>query len=521
MLGTTATLMTRSLRQEARGLRGHLIRLLFVAIMYFFLLDAQDASVWRGAPGLIFFKSMTWINFIAICVGGASFFSTSITEEKEESTLGLLRMAGISPVSLLLGKSTSRLIAALFLLSLQFPFTLLAITLGGVTVHQVWAAYWALAAFLVMAANVGLFCSVVCRSSRSASWMAGLLLLFLLWLAPLLVVACWYVYLRMSGMSPAAIDVDPSMASVLNWLQQTSSAVRLDTIMSTGFTESALSEQVVMNCVIGLLFFGLGWALFDRVAGKEAAASPARNLPHPRARLLRRLRPGRAWQNALMWKDYHFMTGGKSGLLFRFLIYGSLQALVLMAILTVSFSGWPDWRNFDREEFGGWMMGSMLFMTMVEIALYAGMMFREEIQWKTLSSVMTLPMSPARIIASKIAGCLLGLIPALCYFALGTMIYPEGFFEGLEELVTSEEGWFFTANFLLVVHLTAFYSLWVRWSSLPLAFGTVFFINAGCINLFDLSPSSPATVLLAIMALLFCLVLQGFIRTRLTDVAAK
>ena len=51
-------------------------------------------------------------------------------EEKEEQTLGLLRMTGLNALSILLGKSTSRLLGALLLLLAQFPFTIFAITLA-------------------------------------------------------------------------------------------------------------------------------------------------------------------------------------------------------------------------------------------------------------------------------------------------------------------------------------------------------------------------------------------------------
>ena len=94
-----------------------------------------------GGPGAVF-----WI----WCYG---FFATAITEEKEEGTLGLLKMAGISRVSILLGKSTSRLITAILLFLVQLPFTLLAITLGGVTLGQIFAAYWALLAYMLLVAH--------------------------------------------------------------------------------------------------------------------------------------------------------------------------------------------------------------------------------------------------------------------------------------------------------------------------------------------------------------------------------
>src|SRR5262249_47455071 len=119
---------------------------------------------------------MTWLNMVLISLAGISFFATAITEEKEEDTLGLLKMAGIDPVGILLGKSTSRLLGAALLLLVQFPFTLLAITLGGVTLGQVLAAYFSLTAYMVLLANVGLLCSVVFQRGGMASIITGLVL---------------------------------------------------------------------------------------------------------------------------------------------------------------------------------------------------------------------------------------------------------------------------------------------------------------------------------------------------------
>ena len=68
-----------------------------------------------------------------------------------------------------LGKSTSRLLGAILLLLVQLPFTLLAITLGGVTLNQVIAAYFSLMAYMVLLANVGLLCSVIKRRGGSSS----------------------------------------------------------------------------------------------------------------------------------------------------------------------------------------------------------------------------------------------------------------------------------------------------------------------------------------------------------------
>lgn len=120
-------------------------------------LDAvgDGAKCFYRCTGTELFSSIAWLNLLFITCAGAGYFSTAITEEKEEETLGLLQMAGLNHIGILLGKSTSRLIQVMLLLVVQFPFMLLAVTLGGVTTDQILAAYVSVLAFTVLLANLG------------------------------------------------------------------------------------------------------------------------------------------------------------------------------------------------------------------------------------------------------------------------------------------------------------------------------------------------------------------------------
>jgi hypothetical protein len=82
-----------------------------------------------------------FLNAGFIGIAALSIFPAAISEEKEDETLTLLRMTNLSALSILFGKSTSRFIGAMLLLAVQIPFTLLAITLGGITFSQIAAAY--------------------------------------------------------------------------------------------------------------------------------------------------------------------------------------------------------------------------------------------------------------------------------------------------------------------------------------------------------------------------------------------
>ncbi|HEY4261921.1 MAG TPA: hypothetical protein VGM98_17250, partial [Schlesneria sp.] len=90
-------LVGRSLRVDSRSLQSHLARFGLIAAIYVVLCVAQWNSTSFGAPGLRFFYGIGYLNLAFMTLLGISFFSTSISEEKEEDTLGLMLMAGIGP----------------------------------------------------------------------------------------------------------------------------------------------------------------------------------------------------------------------------------------------------------------------------------------------------------------------------------------------------------------------------------------------------------------------------------------
>src|SRR6266853_3768221 len=176
MISPLLALFARSLREDARLKMTYFARVALVGVILLFLLSVRTSYGWGNAPGLQFFGSVVFINCTFIVLAGLSHFASAITEEKEEMTLGLLRMTNLNALSILLGKSTSRVVNALLLLAAQFPFTLLAISLGGVAVRQVVAAYCTLGAFIIFMANLALLASVVCRRTTGAAVVTGVTL---------------------------------------------------------------------------------------------------------------------------------------------------------------------------------------------------------------------------------------------------------------------------------------------------------------------------------------------------------
>lgn len=461
MFRGTLTLLVRSLRDDARLRRAHAFRIASIVVACGLLIEAHVMRGSIGAPGLRFFHSLCLLNFGLITLAGFSYFASVITEEKEEGTLGLLKLADLSTLSILLGKSTSRLLAALLVFTGQLPFALLAITLGGVTVHQIVAAYLALAAYMVLVANVALLCSVLCRRSGSAAvWMMLVSLLFLA-LVPLLYHA--RADLKKSGLMTDGAPLVDLVWWLVDRLYEASILTRIDAILATGFDGAVVSPQVVLSLAGALACFAASWIVFDRFTEYVDRSQPARGLV-PRVRSRRLLRVARPWRWALVWKDFHFVAGGP--------IVVALK-LALYPLIIVALFWQAEW---VRVVFGlslreaVWTAG--LVMAAAELLLYATRIFQHEKKWGTLPCLALLPRTSISLGYAKLAGCLLGSVPTLLLLVGLDLVLPAGG-RTIPEWCLEEAFVAGLVLFALVLQLTVLYSLIVRWGALPLALATL------------------------------------------------
>jgi len=522
MMRGSVAMLDRALRVDSRMLRAHLLRFVFVLFIIWSAVQTQLQSRLFGAPGLNFFTFIVFLTFFLITLGGISFFSTAITEEKEEMTLGLLRMTGLSPVAILLGKGTTRLIIASLVIAIQFPFTLLAITLGGVLIHQIYATYCALGAYLLMLANVGMFLSVWCRTSRRASFIMMILLgvyFFGPWLAEMFLTASFAAG-TLDSIGPTAAFAEV----VLDWLNSGNIFKRLEYILTSRFNEPILSFQVISNIVVAGIFFGLSWLTFGFFNREERAASPERPFFGKRTGRAWGLAVPRAWDNALFWKDYYYMTGGKTLLAAKFLLYG---LLIIFVYLFVEYtdSGFSNLPRFDI--LGNTAIWTSIVFFVAELCVYSSRIFREEIRWKTLSSIAILPKSLIEIVYSKWAGCLVALVPVLCYFIAGIFLSPGDFFWFLGECV--DEPWFYYTlfQFILGFHVCTFLSMFMKYGSVPLTFLIMFssfFVTVMTIELlfgFGRSEEDVVAGFLSFMSILLTMVLHVAVFFRLRVMASR
>ena len=174
MIRATAFL-TRSIRQESRLVSHHVMRgALAIVILGLFAAQLMMSAT-MGAAGYSFARTIASTSYWFLTVVGLLYFCIAITEEKEEDTLPLIRMTGVSNFSLLIGKSLPRLaIAGLFLMVIA-PFVVLSITMGGVVIENLVACLLGMLCYAFLLSQIGLLASVVSSDSRRAIGVASVL----------------------------------------------------------------------------------------------------------------------------------------------------------------------------------------------------------------------------------------------------------------------------------------------------------------------------------------------------------
>jgi hypothetical protein len=194
--------------------------------------------------------------------------------------------------------------------------------------------------------------------------------------------------------------------------------VRLLEILETGFLGNPVGWPFLSNLALGLLLFLTAWASFAKYAesvaeGREEEEREDLHLPknpHRQYVETHHAPPPRAWKNALAWKDFYFLSGGTLNLMLRVLGYAGLWLIV--GTLLLQGGG-----NAPASSPGaGWVV---TWVVMIECALAASAIFRNELRDKTWSSLALLPEPLGRVVCGKVLGALAGLTPALASLVLG------------------------------------------------------------------------------------------------------
>jgi ABC-type transport system involved in multi-copper enzyme maturation permease subunit len=475
-MNKTLALLIRALRTESRDIKSHLFRFGLAGVVVLILLMGLSAIEYESAPGRVMFKSMTVANWIFVTLAGGTFFSIAISEETEQQTLGLLRMANVGPLSLLLGKWLPRMLAAVVLISIQFPFTWLTVTLGGVSWQQIGASYLMLLAHLVLVGNLGLLSSVLnATSAKACAWTFVVMIL-----VRILPIFCWAGLMlgaerRWLEPSTAAWFWDKIGAPLHEW---SASGRLFGEILATSFKGNAWSPQVISNLAGGAVLFCTAWIVFDSATMRHMSGGPQRKSLLSRLLTRKTRSSSAAWSWALGWKDFRQVSGGMRSILIKYVLYGALFGLIFY------INTMYDANYAKGLETSCGAMALILFWVLfpLELCFLAAKLFRPELNDHTWSTLLTLPKSLPVIAYSKLGGALLGLIPTVSVLGVCAMPFLGDILMDIQRdpvlLLVIAYG---LACVAVALHLVTFFSISITWAAWPIAIilgaGVTFFGN--------------------------------------------
>ncbi len=440
----TTALLARTVRLSTRGWGTHTTRLVLGVVVLFTLATTTTFSARFGAAGLHLLGSIVWWSALFITLAGIGLFCSAITEEKEEQTIGLLRMAGLRPMAILLAKSTARFYDAVMLFAILLPFTMLAVTLGGVSTTQVLACAVALAAYIFFLANLGLLLSVLRPTTQSASGMMVLVLIL------------FYVV-------PMFFSATP-LGRLIN---ETTVWFRIQEILTTGYSGGMLSLQLWTSLGLGIGAFVVSLLLFDRCVRDEDAQAPERMSVRANSRLrLFGVSRAPAGIAAVTWKDFHFGCGGRTMSMVK-----PLMMLTLVGIGFIIFQ--TAFGNLEIKNVGITLQFVALLWLIFEFAIHLSKIFAQEVRGETLTGLLSLPYSAAELAYAKLRAALLAMLPAMGVLVLGICMAPEEFFKGAAEILKESGGWMVIFMIVFFWHACAYLSLTLRRSPLIAALGLV------------------------------------------------
>ena len=448
------TLLSHSLRQESRSVTSHRFRMGSLLVATWMLLSAHYYSWFMGGVGRAFVTSLTYLDLMLILVAGSNYFGSVITEEKEQGTLGLLKLAGFSNAGLMFGKSSARIVIALLIFLIQLPFAFLAIVLGGTTVTQIMAAYLSLAAFLILLGNVGLFLSVVCRRNSAATGLTFVVGALALWSGRLAGFA------QTAGMGKKVPSVRSALQGVHDFGLWFSADGRLSETMLSRRTPF-VTGQFWVSLAIAAVLFGVSWLLFDRFTEYTETHDPHRARSGGRTQRWQ-LWVSRPRGNALAWKEFHFSGGGFTTLVGKSLVYIGLMI------------GAPLFEARFEALYGAKLpeiVYTCLFaILLLELLAFSGSFLGGEYTAGTLPNLILTPNSIGRIVASKFWGGLVVISPTLVACVVGSFLL-----KGRDALLLdwNPRDLVVLTNFVLLLHLTTFYSIRVRRGAVAWALATL------------------------------------------------
>jgi ABC-type transport system involved in multi-copper enzyme maturation permease subunit len=404
-MNPAVSVMRRELVARPRRRRFYLKRSAFVALGGIVILwgiwiahRTQTTTV-----GLMIFTSLTMSTLAAMCLISVATASSSIMQEKEERTLGLLFLTDISSWGFVFGKLFTSMFATLMTILSALPMFMLAVSLGGVSGGQILASFAVLVSTIFMGTCLGLFVSSAANTERVMNGLLGLICIGYFVLLPVVV--------SMGFVTKGHIPPEELMSVISPFVAMGN--LVYGRMLATGLLNCCLSVS------LGLAFLWSAHAILPRRVVSKGRLPVSQRL-REKMKSVRRVRkfvlPARITGNPVTWKDLHFYHGGMKATWLKFFISVGVIALIIVLI------GLKVERMSAKD-----MWETMLFVVLMFCAAvfglgslsHFGMTFNREKKSRAMEILLTTSLSDGEIVLGKMKAALLSLLPWL----VGTVFF--------------------------------------------------------------------------------------------------
>ena len=512
--------VTRHLREESRARAPMLVRMALLALglawIYIYTFQIR-MGMHEAAPGRTLFLGMAMMALTLAHLLGFSLFSSCITEEKEASTLPLLVMTGLHPLSILLGKAGTRLLGALSLVLVFLPVSLLCFALGGISLEQLLAAHLHFACFLLLLNAWGALASVLMSTSVAASALAFLFLFILHAAGPLLNLVRWLLVENLVVKATHPVSLGLQVAA--NFLVQQDPYATLARVLGTLYTGSVAPEGVgylVTLAVLGYAWAGLAFHRLSRNLREANLPRKKRETAYARPRFWT---APRAWlQYPILWKELHFLHGRPwMRHLYPLFLVTAVWVVVRM-IHTANPGLSPEGLERLLEGLGAMMMVYGLVLLVSRAAGYLSNLFAVEVREETFAALAALPGGLAPLVRQKLCAVAWLAWPDLVLVLVGVLWSGDNLV-GIYQEIDRDPFFAFALTLLTLLavplfwQLTVYYSLRIKRGAVVVAGFTV--VGCGYAYLTAMMIFSmgriDSEVSILILPIVFCLLANGVV----------
>ncbi|MBN2374866.1 MAG: ABC transporter permease subunit [Sedimentisphaerales bacterium] len=426
----TGPIFDKELRISSRRKSNYWLRCIYLALLAFFIIMAWlQATVLSGGfsnvvrisrmaeIGRTTIVTIIWFQFIATQLIAVVMLSNAVSEEISKRTYAVMLTTPITNTQFILGKFFSKIIQLILLLILSFPVLVILRIMGGMPWNFVTVGFCVTFTAVLFAAAVSLLISIVNRQAWSVIFLVTALLALLYGLLPLIL----NITKSLSGSAETFLLLTNPYYYLIRLTE--------NTVFLRG---SALSLPWVTHCLFMIVASGL--VLFVAALGLRKTA--LRQAFVPRTNLFKstffkkipilgkssdnRLRPVN--RKPIIWRELLIppLIPGFSG------VTTYIVLLVLLLILNALLF---YFNFFDEPSIQIGCLSILLFITLIRTATYAASTFTREKEARTLTPLLTTPLSDDDILRHKALASFLRSLPLwaiifthLLFFSLAGII---------------------------------------------------------------------------------------------------